>query len=73
MSARGEADRRRVESPCVGVCVIDETSGLCEGCLRTLEEIARWGVSSAPERREVLAAVAARRAAMGAGAPPARE
>jgi predicted Fe-S protein YdhL (DUF1289 family) len=73
VSARGEADHRRVESPCVGVCVIDGTSGRCAGCLRTLEEIARWGVSSAPERREVLAAVAERRAAMGADAPPARE
>jgi predicted Fe-S protein YdhL (DUF1289 family) len=73
VSARGEAGRRHVESPCVGVCVIEERTGLCEGCLRTLEEIARWGASSASERREVLVAVAARRMAMGAGAPRARE
>lgn len=28
-------------SPCTGVCRIG-TNGLCEGCLRTLDEIARW-------------------------------
>lgn len=56
-----EARARREQSPCIGVCVIDEATGLCEGCLRTLEEIARWGASSAEERRAVLAAVAERR------------
>lgn len=61
MSAEDEAERRRVESPCVGVCVIDEASGLCEGCLRTLDEIALWGSSSPAQRREVLARIDARR------------
>ena len=63
MSAdRQEQDRRRVESPCVGVCEIDEANGVCAGCLRTLEEIALWGSSSAPQRREILARLDARRA-----------
>jgi uncharacterized protein len=61
MSQESEAEARRVESPCVGVCVIDEASGLCEGCLRTLDEIALWGSSSAAQRREVLARIDARR------------
>ena len=56
-----EARARREQSPCIGVCVIDEATGLCEGCLRTLEEIARWGSSSSEERRAVLAAVSERR------------
>lgn len=60
-SPRDEAERRRIESPCVGVCVIDEASGLCEGCLRTLDEIALWGSSSAAQRREVVARIQARR------------
>ncbi|MFP5466217.1 MAG: DUF1289 domain-containing protein [Gammaproteobacteria bacterium] len=30
-------------SPCVSICRMNATSGLCEGCFRTLEEIARWG------------------------------
>jgi uncharacterized protein len=63
MSSDTEQERRRVESPCVGVCVIDERSGLCEGCLRTLDEIALWGSSSPAQRRQVLARVEARRSA----------
>lgn len=62
MSPDSEEERRRVESPCIGVCVIDEASGLCEGCLRTLEEIAQWGSSTAGQRRAILARVAARQA-----------
>lgn len=31
-----------IESPCIGVCTIDETSGFCQGCFRTLEEIQGW-------------------------------
>lgn len=33
----------RVPSPCIGVCRIDEATGWCTGCLRTLEEITDWG------------------------------
>jgi len=32
-----------IPSPCVSVCRIDPASGLCVGCLRTLDEIAAWG------------------------------
>ena len=39
-TAKGEES---IASPCMAVCQMDEASGLCEGCLRTLEEIARWG------------------------------
>ena len=31
-----------VQSPCVGVCAIDETNGFCQGCYRTIEEIQAW-------------------------------
>jgi len=56
-----EDEQRRIESPCIGVCVIDEASGLCEGCLRTLHEIAIWGSSSAEQRQAVLARIESRR------------
>jgi uncharacterized protein len=56
-----EAESRREESPCVGVCIIDEVTGLCEGCLRTLDEVAVWGSSSEQQRRAILAAIAVRR------------
>jgi predicted Fe-S protein YdhL (DUF1289 family) len=32
-----------VPSPCNNVCRIDAQTGLCEGCLRTIEEVAAWG------------------------------
>ena len=44
-----------VSSPCCRVCVVDPVSGLCEGCGRTLAEIARWGTMSEAERRAVMA------------------
>ena len=44
-----------VPSPCVSVCQIDRASGWCEGCLRTLDEIADWSVLDADERRAVWA------------------
>ncbi|MCS6943808.1 MAG: DUF1289 domain-containing protein [Sutterellaceae bacterium] len=37
-------------------------TGLCEGCLRTLAEIAAWSRLSDEEKRAVLQRVAARRA-----------
>ena len=31
-----------VPTPCVGVCRMNGATGWCEGCLRTLDEIALW-------------------------------
>jgi predicted Fe-S protein YdhL (DUF1289 family) len=31
-----------VPSPCSNVCRIDGVTGLCDGCLRTLDEIREW-------------------------------
>jgi len=31
-----------VPSPCINVCRIHPATGLCEGCRRTLDEIAAW-------------------------------
>jgi predicted Fe-S protein YdhL (DUF1289 family) len=42
-------------SPCIKVCVIAPATGLCTGCGRTLEEIARWGSMSDAERARVMA------------------
>ena len=58
-----------VPSPCVSVCEIIPGAGLCAGCFRTLDEIAVWSVLDAQDKRAVLAALPARRAAHGA-APP---
>lgn len=42
---------------------MDAASGLCRGCLRTLEEIAAWAGATDEARLAVLAAVEARRQA----------
>jgi predicted Fe-S protein YdhL (DUF1289 family) len=46
---------RGVKSPCVNVCVMDEDSGYCLGCKRTLDEIAGWGAAPDSERLKVIA------------------
>jgi len=38
-----QAQLHDLPSPCVSVCRIDTDSKVCEGCLRTLDEIAAWG------------------------------
>lgn len=40
-------------SPCVSVCRMDAASGLCEGCLRTIDEIAAWGMLDDAGKRAV--------------------
>jgi len=44
-----------MKSPCNKVCIIDERTGLCKGCLRTLDEIGRWGAMDDAQREQVLA------------------
>jgi predicted Fe-S protein YdhL (DUF1289 family) len=60
------SDSDAVASPCTSVCVIDQVTGLCGGCFRTLEEIARWIDFSATEKRGVIATLDARRSNFGA-------
>ena len=40
-------------SPCISVCRMNEADGLCEGCLRTLGEIACWSTLGEASKREV--------------------
>jgi len=43
-----------IESPCVKICALDARKGLCLGCGRTIDEIARWTAMSDFERRRVM-------------------
>jgi predicted Fe-S protein YdhL (DUF1289 family) len=52
-----------VPSPCISICAIDQVTGLCAGCLRTLDEIAVWSVLDDREKRAVWSEIDARRAA----------
>ncbi|MGA7713773.1 MAG: DUF1289 domain-containing protein [Rhizomicrobium sp.] len=43
-----------IQSPCLKICSIDAASGLCSGCGRTLDEIARWAGMSEDERAAIM-------------------
>ena len=53
------------ESPCVNICVMDEASGLCVGCLRDIDEIMAWGSMAPIARRVLMEALPERRARLG--------
>ena len=61
--SRGRTDVRApgVASPCVSLCRMDARTGWCEGCWRTLDEIAAWGAAEDAERLAILGRVQARR------------
>jgi predicted Fe-S protein YdhL (DUF1289 family) len=50
-----------VPSPCVSICTMDAQTGLCTGCLRTLDEIAAWGMLDDDGRRAVWERIFLRR------------
>lgn len=43
-----------MESPCVDHCTMHPEAGLCEGCGRTIAEIAAWSAMSDDERRHIM-------------------
>jgi len=68
-------DRRREErrrllasgpaSPCISVCQIDNKTGYCIGCLRTIDEIRDWVISTPDQRHAILAKIAERKVSSG--------
>lgn len=50
-----------VPSPCVSICIMNAATGLCTGCLRTIDEIAAWSVLDDEERRAVWQRIFERR------------
>ena len=56
-----------VPSPCVDVCRMDARTQLCEGCKRTLAEIASWASMSDDEKRAVLRRLDLQRSAFAPG------
>ena len=54
-----KAARRRtglapgVPSPCISICKMDADTGWCQGCFRTLEEIAQWSQAADADKLRV--------------------
>ena len=69
LAARAMA--RDLPSPCSSICRMDPATGLCEGCLRTIAEIAGWSRMDDAGKRSVWRAIALRaEAGFGAGSGP---
>jgi predicted Fe-S protein YdhL (DUF1289 family) len=49
-----------VASPCISVCRMNAQSGLCEGCLRTIDEIAAWSTMDDEGKQAVWGLIAQR-------------
>ena len=54
------ASRYAPPSPCISVCKIAPDTGLCYGCLRTLEEIGAWSNSEDGDKHAVWVKIAQR-------------
>lgn len=44
-----------VPSPCIGVCWLNDETGLCEGCLRSGNEIRDWMIMTREQKLQLLA------------------
>lgn len=50
-----------VPSPCIGVCTIDEDTGFCLGCARSLQEVAGWRRLDAAQKQRLVEALPERK------------
>jgi predicted Fe-S protein YdhL (DUF1289 family) len=62
-----------METPCEKICILDQASGLCRGCGRSLAEIGRWTAYSDGERARIMAELPNRLDAMDAQPTSSRE
>ncbi len=53
-----------VESPCINVCQMNETTGFCHGCYRTNAEIQGWWDMGFEQKSDVIKKTWARQEAM---------
>ncbi|HJV50985.1 MAG TPA: DUF1289 domain-containing protein [Noviherbaspirillum sp.] len=58
------SDTGKVPSPCISICRMNPQTGLCEGCLRSIDEIALWSTASEEMKRQVWVEIRRRREAL---------
>lgn len=51
------SDAGALPSPCIGICRIKPATGFCEGCFRTIDEIASWRAVDESARRAIWIAI----------------
>lgn len=57
-------DNDKAPSPCINVCKMNPQTGLCEGCLRTIDEIAQWSTATEAYKRAVWVEIKRRQDAL---------
>jgi predicted Fe-S protein YdhL (DUF1289 family) len=43
-----------IVSPCIGVCTMNDSTGFCQGCYRTVDEIREWWNMTDQAREKVM-------------------
>jgi uncharacterized protein len=51
-----------IQSPCIGVCSMDDSTGFCLGCYRTMDEIQQWWDLDNAQKQAVVDLAAEREA-----------
>ncbi len=41
-------------SPCISICKLNKSTGFCDGCFRTINEISQWPSMTDVERMSLL-------------------
>ncbi|MBV8665140.1 MAG: DUF1289 domain-containing protein [Burkholderiaceae bacterium] len=57
-------DTGAAPSPCINICTMDQGTGFCQGCLRTIDEIVQWGTASESYKRAVWVEIRERETAL---------
>ena len=59
-----DKDAGKVPSPCISICKMNPQTGLCEGCFRTIDEIAKWSTATEEMKRMVWVEIKRRQDAL---------
>lgn len=57
-------DTGKVPSPCISICRMSPQTGWCEGCFRTIDEIAQWSTATEEVKRKVWVEIRRRQDAL---------
>ena len=45
---------KNLPSPCISICKLNQSTGYCDGCFRTEDEIALWSSMSEEDKLSML-------------------